>query len=60
MAYDTEGLCVCSVALNSTGGLRSAARCTLSSTFAAPPEGTTTVDVVIPSVGAFTGVTLER
>jgi hypothetical protein len=59
VAYDSEGLCVCSTGLNSSG-LDTGGSVTLSSTFAAPPEGTTTVDVVIPTVGAFTGVTLER
>ena len=42
------------------GGQDAGGSIVLSSTFAAPPEGTTTVDVVIPSVGAFTGVALER
>ena len=60
VAYDSEGRCVCTSALNSTGGVAAGGSVTLSSTFAAPPESTSTVDVVIPSVGAFTGVTLER
>lgn len=60
VAYDSEGGCVCAVGLNGRGGLDEGGTLTLSSTFAAPPEGTTTVDVVVPSVGAFTGVTLER
>ena len=60
VAYDSEGGCVCAVGLNSRGGLEEGGSLTLSSTFAAPPESTTTVDVVIPSVGTFTGVTLER
>ncbi|MFC3689679.1 hypothetical protein [Aquipuribacter hungaricus] len=60
VAYDSEGTCVCAVALNSGGGLEEGGSKTFSSTFSAPPESTTTVDVVIPSVGAFTGVTLER
>lgn len=59
VAYDSQNRCVCSVALASAG-LDAGGSSTLTATFAAPPEGTTTVDVVIPTVGAFTGVTLER
>lgn len=57
-AYDSEGRCVCSDNLNTV--LRAGSAVVLSSTFAAPPEPTTTVDVVIPTVGPFTGVTIER
>ncbi len=59
VAYDSEGQCVCSTALN-RGGPEVGGALTLSATFAAPPESTTTVDVVIPTVGAFTAVPLER
>lgn len=60
VAYDSEGRCVCSDSLNSTGSMDPGGSIVLSATMAAPPESTTTVDVVIPTVGPFTGITLER
>lgn len=58
-AYDSEGLCVCSVGLSSRGPDEGGA-VVLSTTFSAPPESTELVDVVIPLAGAFTGVPIAR
>ncbi|WP_336921518.1 hypothetical protein [Aquipuribacter sp. SD81] len=59
-AYDSGGRCVCSDALNSVAGLQEGSSVVLTTTMAAPPESTSTVDVVIPGVGAFADVALER
>lgn len=60
VAYDSEGRCVCSDGLTSGAGMAEGGSIVLTATMAAPPESTTSVDVVVPTVGAFTDVALER
>lgn len=60
VAYDSEGRCVCSDDLTSGASMQEGGSIVLTATMAAPPESTTSVDVVVPTVGAFTDVALER
>lgn len=58
VARDSTGRCVCDNELSSTFVERTAPT-VLSATFAAPPEGVETVDVVIPKFGTFKNVPLS-
>jgi hypothetical protein len=57
VARDATGRCVCSNDL-SAAFVQEDAPVNLQATLAAPPEGVATVDVVVPSVKTFTGVSL--
>ncbi len=56
---DADGICACSGNL-SNAFVNEGSSMTFSAVFAAPPADVTTVDVHIPTVGAFTDVELAR
>lgn len=56
---DADGICACSGNL-SNAFVNAGSSMTFSAVFAAPPVDVTTVDVHIPTVGAFTSVELTR
>jgi hypothetical protein len=58
VARDATGRCVCSNDLGSAF-VEEDAPVNLQATLAAPPDAVTTVDVVIPNVKTFTGVTIS-
>lgn len=55
VARDSEGGCVCTEAL-AGAFLPAGERLTITATFAAPPAGVKTMDVVVPGVGTFAAV----
>lgn len=58
-AYDTAGGCLCSGNLNSAF-VDDGRTMVLQTSFAALPDGVTTVDVAIPGAGTFSNVTVTR